>query len=198
MKPFTLCTAVGAFLLALPFAGTLPAASFDDEAGFQGHDTSVDAHGPVDLRHKNTRDATAEAFDNFSAAAAEIMPLPQFSVKWFTVDGGGGLSTGSRFTIQGTIGQPDAGQPILGGGYSVRGGFWGASTVRTPGAPHLVIAPGGPGMATVSWTPDEPGWILQQSSSPTSSTWSDAPSGSMNPVTVSSALPGMFYRLHKP
>jgi hypothetical protein len=33
----------------------------------------------------------------------------QYSLDWWTVDGGGGQSTGSVFTVTGTIGQPDAG-----------------------------------------------------------------------------------------
>jgi hypothetical protein len=33
----------------------------------------------------------------------------QFSIDWFTIDGGGGTSTGGVFSVTGTIGQPDAG-----------------------------------------------------------------------------------------
>jgi len=47
-----------------------------------------------------------------------------FTVAWHTVDGGGGLSSGSSLSVGGTIGQPDAGVPMQGGRFSVRGGFW--------------------------------------------------------------------------
>lgn len=47
-----------------------------------------------------------------------------FTIAWHTVDGGGGLSSGSSLSVGGTIGQPDAGVPMQGGRFSVRGGFW--------------------------------------------------------------------------
>ena len=47
----------------------------------------------------------------------------QFAIDWFTVDGGGGTSTGGVFSVSGTIGQPDAGK-MSGGNFSVDGGFW--------------------------------------------------------------------------
>ena len=48
-----------------------------------------------------------------------------FSISWWTVDGGGGVSqsTGGEYTLQGTIGQADAGSS-QGGDYGLEGGFW--------------------------------------------------------------------------
>ncbi len=46
-----------------------------------------------------------------------------FNLTWFTVDGGGGTSSGGDFVLSGTIGQPDAGT-LSGGGFVLRGGFW--------------------------------------------------------------------------
>ena len=50
-----------------------------------------------------------------------------FDVPWFSVDGGGGTSTGGEFTLSGSIGQPDAGT-LSGGEFTIRGGsrpgFW--------------------------------------------------------------------------
>lgn len=57
----------------------------------------------------------------FLSAVAAAQPL---TVPWFTIDGGGGLSSGGSFSVGGTIGQPDAGAPMQGGRFSVRGGFW--------------------------------------------------------------------------
>jgi hypothetical protein len=48
-------------------------------------------------------------------------------INWYTIDGGGGTSTGGSFSLSGTIGQPDAGGPMTGGGpggFSLTGGFW--------------------------------------------------------------------------
>ena len=43
-------------------------------------------------------------------------------VPWFSIDGGGGTSEGGDFTLDGTIGQPDAGR-LEGGDFTVEGGF---------------------------------------------------------------------------
>ena len=47
----------------------------------------------------------------------------QFAITWWTVDGGGGTSSGGLFTLSGTIGQPDAGV-LAGGSFAIHGGFW--------------------------------------------------------------------------
>jgi hypothetical protein len=63
------------------------------------------------------------------AAALFLVPIvhaQSFSIDWFTIDGGGGPSTGDGFTLNGTVGQPDA-STMSGGNYSLAGGFWGAS-----------------------------------------------------------------------
>ena len=62
-----------------------------------------------------------------------------FSLDSWTVDGGGGTSTGGDYTVSATIGQPDAGQVMNGGDYSVVGGFW--SGAMAPPSPILVYFP---------------------------------------------------------
>jgi hypothetical protein len=47
-----------------------------------------------------------------------------YGITWWTIDGGGGTSTGGGYTLSGTIGQPDAGT-MTGGSYTLVGGFWG-------------------------------------------------------------------------
>lgn len=49
---------------------------------------------------------------------------------WWTIDGGGGTSSGDGFTITGTIGQPDAGT-ASNGTYTLLGGFWPGPAVAT-------------------------------------------------------------------
>lgn len=51
-----------------------------------------------------------------------------YAIDWYTVDGGGGSSTGTGYNVAGTIGQYDAGMSA-GGPYRLAGGFWG-HTVR--------------------------------------------------------------------
>ena len=54
-----------------------------------------------------------------------------FDVSWYTLDGGGGTSTGGDFALSGTIGQPDAGT-MTGGDFELAGGFWPGVTVSQP------------------------------------------------------------------
>ena len=46
-----------------------------------------------------------------------------FSMDWYTIDGGGGQSSDGTFELNGTIGQPDAGVALTGGGFTLTGGF---------------------------------------------------------------------------
>lgn len=45
---------------------------------------------------------------------------------WWTVDGGGGTSSGEGYSLSGTTGQADAGPVLSAGGYRLAGGFWGS------------------------------------------------------------------------
>jgi len=55
----------------------------------------------------------------------------QYELSWYTIDGGGGRSTGGLYTLTGTIGQPDAAYSA-GGNYELLGGFW-------PGGPLCFV-----------------------------------------------------------
>ncbi len=57
--------------------------------------------------------------------------LGQYEISWYTIDGGGGQSTGGSYEVVGTIGQPDA-DWCSGGSYEVLGGFW-------PGGPLCIV-----------------------------------------------------------
>ena len=54
----------------------------------------------------------------------------QYKIDWYTIDGGGGTSSGGPYTLSGTMGQPDA-DWCAGGPYELLGGFW-------PGGPISV------------------------------------------------------------
>ena len=123
----------------------------------------------------------------------------QYSIDWFTIDGGGGTSTGGGYSVSGTIGQHDAGGPMTGGNYSLTGGFWALPfAVQSADAPLLTIAPFGAGQARISWTPKTPGFVLQENTNLTTTNWVNSPSGAGNPVTVPATLPIKSYRLRKP
>ncbi len=122
-----------------------------------------------------------------------------YSIDRSTIDGGGGTSTGSVYSVTGTIGQPDAGGPMTNGQYSVTGGFWALPTaVQGTNAPTLTIVPAGAGQATISWTPATPGFVLQETLSLSPTNWVDSVSGATNPILVPATLPAKFYRLFKP
>lgn len=61
--------------------------------------------------------------------------------------------------------------------------------------PTMEMAPASGNQFTISWTPDIPIWILQQTPGLVSPAWSNAPSGSANPVTLLAEEGQMFYRL---
>ena len=42
-------------------------------------------------------------------ATAALSSAQPYDISWYTIDGGGGSSSGGNFSISGTIGQPDAG-----------------------------------------------------------------------------------------
>lgn len=122
-----------------------------------------------------------------------------YSIDWFTIDGGGGTSTGGVYSVSGTIGQPDAGGPLTNGQYSITGGFWALPTaVQVTNAPTLTIVPAGAVQATISWSPATPGFVLQETWILSPANWTNSPSGATNPITVPATLPAKFYRLFKP
>lgn len=49
--------------------------------------------------------------------------IADLSITSYTIDGGGGTSSGGTFTLSGTIGQPDAGT-LSNGSLVLQGGFW--------------------------------------------------------------------------
>jgi hypothetical protein len=130
--------------------------------------------------------------------AGLLVASAQFALPWSRIAGGGGTSTNGSFSFSGTIGQHDAGGPMTGGVFSLTGGFWVLpGVVPVSGAPTLQIVPAAPGEATVSWTPNTPGWSLQEAPDVTGP-WTNAPSGATNPVNVPAVPPHRFYRLFKP
>lgn len=67
-----------------------------------------------------------------------------YVIKHYTIDGGGGWSTGGEFTIEGTIGQPDAEavQPSGGGVFAITGGFWSGVTESSGELPDRMFSDG--------------------------------------------------------
>jgi hypothetical protein len=101
----------------------------------------------------------------------------QYSIDWFSVDGGGGISSGGEYVLSGTIGQPDA-ATLSGGEFTLSAGFWGVvAAIQTPEAPHLTIVANAANTIAVSWPGPAPGWVLQVATglSSTPVLWSNLP-----------------------
>jgi hypothetical protein len=137
----------------------------------------------------------------FLATAASAQ---NYSIDWFTIDGGGGTSTGGVYTVNGTIGQPDASGPLTGGGYSLTGGFWSLFAVtQTPGAPQLTISLIGANVAKVSWPSPSTGFALQQNTNLNAPVWVSpseviSDDGTNKSIIVNPAVGNRFYRLSHP
>jgi hypothetical protein len=133
--------------------------------------------------------------------AGWLLALPtlhaqSYSIDWFTIDGGGGTSTGGVYSVSGTIGQPDAGDAMTGGNYSVTGGFWSLiSVLQTAGAPTLTITYAG-NQTIVSWSPSVTGWTLQTNNNLATGTWGNYLGAvSNNRLTNSPSQGNLFFRL---
>jgi len=127
-----------------------------------------------------------------------------YSIDWFTIDGGGGTSTGGVYSVSGTIGQPDAGK-MSGGNYTIDGGFWGIiAAVQTPGAPFLSIARTTTNTIAVFWPSPSTGFVLQQNTNSVASVnWSTVATtpgddGTTKTIIVNPPTGNRFYRLFKP
>ena len=127
-----------------------------------------------------------------------------YSIDWFTIDGGGGRSTGGVYSVSGTIGQPDAGK-MSGGNYTIEGGFWGLIVaVQTPGAPLLTIASTATNTVAISWPSPSTGFNLQVNTNGLGTVnWSNViatptDDGTTKTVIVNPSVGNRFYRLKYP
>jgi hypothetical protein len=136
--------------------------------------------------------------------AGVVFGQSNFNMDWFTIDGGGGTSTGGVSLVTGTIGQPDAGGLLAGGSFSLAGGFWSLVTVvQMPDSPLLTITLTATNSALVSWPSPSPGFTLQQNTSLNTTNWVAAPqivtnNGTINYIIVNQPSGARFYRLIYP
>jgi hypothetical protein len=124
----------------------------------------------------------------------------QYSIQWFSIDGGGGTSTNGQYSLSGSIGQPDAGT-LSGGNFTLAGGFW--AVVSTPGSPIISITRSNQNVI-LSWPASAEGWLLYESGILTtnSASWGSPGYGyQTNDATISVAVPlspgNKFFMLKK-
>jgi hypothetical protein len=123
----------------------------------------------------------------------------QYSIDWYTIDGGGGTSTGGQYSLTATIGQPDAGGVMTGGSYSLTSGFWSLmAAVPSAGAPTLYISRAG-NAVTVYWQ-STGSWKLQENADLAAPAgWADSggvtTNNGTNYLTLVNPSGTLFYRL---
>ena len=132
-----------------------------------------------------------------------VLNAQTYSIDWYTIDGGGGTSTGGVYSVSGTIGQHDAGGPMTGGNFSLTGGFWALYAVQTIGAPVLSIKLTTTNTAQVYWNSPSTGWNLQVNTNLTSTNWvtpaeTVTDNGTIKYIIVTPPVGNRFYRLRNP
>jgi hypothetical protein len=156
-----------------------------------------DSHQKSEVRGQRSAVALAALL---WALAAFPAPAQDYAINWWTIDCGGGTSTGGDYALSGTIGQPDAGH-MSGGPFAIEGGFWGL--LVGPGPSILVTLTNG--VVTVYWDRPATDWLLDQTSTlnGTPIPWAQVPfpyktNTTHIYITVPSPTGNKFYRLRKP
>jgi hypothetical protein len=125
-----------------------------------------------------------------------------YDLSWHTLDGAGGICSGGQFGVHGTVGQPDASAPSVGGPFTLTGGFW---TGLAEVGPVLKIAPAS-GSVIISWPASAVGFRLEHCDAlghtPHATRWTSNSSPAFifgeDKVVVEPAVGIRFYRLVKP
>jgi uncharacterized repeat protein (TIGR03803 family) len=85
----------------------------------------------------------------------------------------------------------------LGSGSQSLGGVFSLNPIMDVTPPQLSIIPGA-GTVTILWSPATPGFVLQQNDTLNLPTWTSAPSGATNPVTLPAGMAQRWFRVRKP
>jgi hypothetical protein len=139
----------------------------------------------------------------FLTLSVNSLRAQTYSIDWYKISGGGGTSSTGQYTVSGTIGQHDAGGPMIGGSYSLTGGFWSLlSVVQTVGSPTLRIFLTTTNTAVVAWPASSTGFALQVNTNISTTNWVSAGSpnvvGGENQVIVTPPVGRQFFRLFHP
>jgi hypothetical protein len=127
-----------------------------------------------------------------------------YTLNWNTRDGGGGMCSGgvtpaggTKFSLSGTVGQPDAGAGG-GGTLTLQGGFMSAFTAVT--LPPLQVTPSG-GALLVRWPDTCQPIVLESAPTPQGSSWTTLGAGTLvgseRFYVPAPSTPVRFFRLRK-
>ena len=131
-----------------------------------------------------------------AAMTAIVAQAQEFSLPWFSIDGGGGSSGGGAYVLFGTVGQPDAAAPSTGGGFTLTAGFVAGLGVQST-APVISIQASSPGQVKLAWEAMGVDYVLQQAATLDAGAWTDIPAGGISPVVLTAMDSGRFYRLRR-
>jgi hypothetical protein len=106
-----------------------------------------------------------------------------YDLRWNTLGGGGGPSAGGSFTLNGTIGQADAGT-MSGASFVLSGGFWGGIVGIIGPVPALSIRLVSGNDVILTWPNPSTGYVLQQTAN------MSAPGGGWTDVTQTPVING--------
>lgn len=98
---------------------------------------------------------------NLAALTASAQIYEMYDINWSTIDGGGGPASGGTFSLNGTIGQPDAGV-MSGGVFTITGGFWGGVSAESFPRLSIRLVPGIPNRVVLWWPIPSTGFVLQR------------------------------------
>jgi hypothetical protein len=180
----------------------LPAGTGQILAGDSSSSPSAQQAAPNQSGSKLPHSKTGRLIASGSAFLSVVVfaHAQPFALESFTVDGGGGTSSGGAYSLSGTIGQPDAGT-LSGGSFTLQGGFWAVvSEAVVPGSPELTIRVLSNGTVQICWPSAATGFALQETLSITPSAWSPSElplvdDGTTQCVTVAAPSGERFFRL---
>ena len=131
-----------------------------------------------------------------ASLASSLVAGPDYRLDWFSIDGGGGTSTGGDYALRGTIGQPDATPGTLtGGSYSLQGGFWAGWFLPGDGELPALRIERQAGGVILSWPTTATGFALEQTTDLQSAEWTLSTAG--NGVLIPAPDQAVFYRLRR-
>ena len=130
---------------------------------------------------------------------AAIAGAQQYKLAWSNTKGGGGTHSNGRYTLSGTIGQPEAGV-LTNSHYALNLGFQRiVAVLQTLGAPHLTITRSGMNVV-VSWPSPSTGFTLQTNGNLSTTNWVNyggivGDNGTLKTVTNAPPTGTLFFRL---
>ena len=135
---------------------------------------------PRDLRNSRRRPhilfPDMQTLTPMLLTASALHADPRFQITKSTIDSGGARAVaGPRFTLTGTIGQPDAASGLVSANsrFALEPGFWSQySVLQTTGHPELTMRPAQVrGSAVLAWSAAATGYILEQSPGLAAASW---------------------------